>query len=457
MKLKFFGILLVSLLAVVLFSVGVSSVSVAEGVYLPIPGAGVSEYVYSSTSATKGLAKLSAISKNVEINFGKDNYLLYNDGVNTNVSGSGIGVFVRGQTEFPTNDSSSWNGCFSQSRNTSAPAGPAGYVNHKNDWIVKPLSPVYTIIPASTLPAGGTWDAGYSTTSPSAITLKYNSDMSDLFDTVSMLYRVNDSSEWEVLPAVVNSSSKTVTATFAKDGFGSYCVANIDSDFNEFSLKIESVNWSQQYVQSLWNKGIMSQTRDGGYFGLVDGANNEYNTTRGEFASMLVKGMRLPLAGLDDNIFSDVQSADVSLLADGVNYNYYYPKWREYACTAANYGLFNGIRNGASLEFQPTAPVTREQAAALIARAAKLKVDYMDDPDNDKVLAALKKMYADNDDYLNISVWARPYVLAVSKAKYMTGTLNTTTKKYSFNPAEPITRAETAKIIQKLLKNKKLI
>lgn len=453
MKLKFFGVLLAALIAVAFLSGGVSGVSVAEGVYLPIPGAGVSEYVYSSTSATKGLPKLSAISKNVEITFGKENYLLYNDGVSTNVSGSGIGVFVRGQTELPTNDSSSWNGCFSQSRDTVAPAGPADYVDHQNDWIVKPVSPVYTIIPSATLPAGGTWDAGYSTTSSSAVAIKYNSNVSDLFETLSMLYRVNDNSAWEIIPSVVNTSSKTVTATFAANGFGSYCVANIDSDFNDF--KLNSVAWSQQYVQSLWNKGIMSQTRDSGYFGLVDGANVEYNTTRGEFASMLVNGMRLPLANLDDNIFPDVQSADASLLTDGVNYNYFYPKWREYACTAANYGLFNGIRNGVSLEFQPAAPVTREQAAALIVRATKLKVDYMDDPDNDKVLKALSKLY---DDAADISVWARPYVLAVSKAKYMVGNPSvTTTGKFSYNPADPITRAQTAKIIQKLLKNKKLI
>jgi len=451
-KLKFCGILLASLIAVTFLSGGGAGISVAEGVYLPIPGTGVSEYVYSSTIATKGLPKISAISKNVEINFGKDNFLIYDDGVNTDISGSGIGVFVRGQTELPTNDSSDWNGCFSQSSNTGAPAVPGDYVNHQNDWIIRPVSPVYTVIPSASLPAGGTWDAGYSTTSPAVITLKYNSNVSDLYETVSVLYRVDDNTAWEVLPCVVKSSSKTVTATFATNGFGSYCVANIDSSFNDF--QVGSVAWSQQYVQSLWNRGIMSQTRNNGYFGLVDGADAEYNTTRGEFASMLVKGMRLPLAGLEDNIFSDIQSADSSLSAAGINYNYYYPKWREYACTAANYGLFNGIRNGALLEFQPDQYVTREQAAALITRALNLKVDYLDDPDNDKVLKALKKSYV---DYESIGVWARPYVLAVSKAKYMSGELIAGTKTYNFNPTANITRAETAKIIQKVLKDKKLI
>ncbi|MDF9409304.1 S-layer homology domain-containing protein [Pelotomaculum isophthalicicum JI] len=452
MKLKFFGILLVSLLAVAIFSGGMPGVSVAADVYLPIPGDNsVSQWVYTSTTATKGWTKLSAISKSVEINFGKDNYLLFNN----NISGEGINVILRDKTIFPTNDSSSINGSFAQSVD---PSPPHAYINHTNDWIVKPLSPVYTIVPSQTLTASNGPLPGYSFVSPSTITLKYNSNISDSYETVSVLYRIDDNSPWEILPGLVNSGSKTVTATFTTNGFGSYCVVNLDSDFNEFSQEIASVNWSQQYVQSLWNKGIMSQTGSNGYFGLVDGSSNEYNTTRGEFASMLVKGMRLPLASLDNNIFSDVTSASPSLFADGVHYEYYYPQWRENVCTAASYGLFNGIRTaGGSLVFQPTAPVTREQAAALIARAVNLKVDYMDDPSNDKVLTALKKMYADNDDYLNISVWARPYVLAVSKAKYMSGTLNATTKKYSFNPTDPITRAETAKIIQKVLKNKKLI
>ncbi|OPX88931.1 S-layer homology domain-containing protein [Pelotomaculum sp. PtaB.Bin117] len=446
MKQKICGILLVSLIAVALFSGGLSGISVAEGVYLPIPGSGVSEYVYNSTAITKGWTKLSAINKNVEINFGKDNYLLFNN----TPSGTGIGVFVRDQSEQPTNDSTNWNGCFAQSLHNpvSSPPVKTDYLSHTNDWIVTPISPVYTIVPSSSLPADG---SGYSFVSPSAITLKYSSNISDLYDTVSVLYRVYDNSAWEVLPGLVNTSSKTVTATFAKDGFGSYCVANMDSNFSDFN--VASVAWSQQYVQSLWNKGIMSQTGSGGYFGLVDAtaAHTEYNTTRAEFASMLVKGLRLPLAGLQSNMFSDIGA--LSLSVDGINYDYFYPKWREYACTAANYGLFNGIRNGATLEFQPDQPVTREQAAALITRALNLKVDYVE-KDDDKVLAALTKLY---EDASSISVWARPYVLAVSKAKYMSGEPITGTKKYNFDPAGDITRAETAKIIQKLLKSKKLI
>ena len=456
MKLKFLGIFLVSMLAFVLFSGGLSGGSVAEGVYLPLPG--VSEYVYSPTSATKGLTKLSAINKNVEINFGKDNYLLY--GGNT-VSGAGIGVYVRNANKLPTNDNSDWNGCFSQSRNSVTPSVPANYIDHQTDWIVKPLSPVYTIVPKDDFStydvegSSGDWDTGYSIISPSAITLKYSSSMADVFDTVSVLYRLNDNTAWEVLPCVVNASSKTVTATFSMNGFGSYCVANIDSDFNEFSQMIGSVDWSHQYVTSLWTKGIMSQTRDSGYFGLVDSSSQECATTRGEFASMLVKGMRLPLVSMDANIFSDVASTTLQDTSNSIIYEYYYPYWRQYACTAANYGLVSGIRNGNTLEFQPNAPITREQAALLITRAAKLKVSYVDDPASDKVLTALQKLYTDAD---TISVWARPYVFAASKAKYMVGIPVTGQKnKYTFNPQDSLTRAQTAKIISMLLKNLKLI
>lgn len=461
MKLKFLGIFLVSLLAFVLFSGGLTGSSVAEGVYLPLPG--VSEYVYSPTSATKGLTKLSAINKSVEINFGKDNYLLY-DG--DTISSTGIGIYVRDDTSLPTNDNSNWNGCFSQSRDSLT---PVIYTDHKTDWIINPLSPVYTIIPVDNISSGpnsGNWDAKYSTTSSSTITLKYSSNMSDVFDTVSVLYRKNDSSPWEILPCVVNAKSKTVVATFTQNGFGSYCVVNMDSDFIDYT----NVSWAQQYVSSLWTKGIMSQTGPKGYFGLVDNnTGNEYNSTRGEFAAMLVKGMRLPVQNWGADVFSDLAPPLQDTVNTSVYYDLYYPNWRDYAYTSARYGIFSGIRDSSTgdLEFQPNEYITREQAAVLIARVAKLKVENLSLEDS--TFAATvntktgKKTYKGNickalskfTDVESISPYALPYVLAVTKAKYMEGFTDN-----SFRPNGPtgqITRAQSAVIINKLLKSLKLI
>ena len=445
MKMKYFGFLIMLLIAFVLISGGVTGGSVAEGVYLPLPG--VSEYVYKADFATKGLSKLSAINKNVEINFGKDNYLL--DG--GTVKGTGIGVYVRPDSELPKNTNN-----FSQA-----------YGGIQKYWIIKPLSKLYTIRPVDDLSdfnnvsgTGGHTD--YSMISPAAITFKYDIYFSDAYDNVAVLYRKDDGSAWEILPAVVNAGAKSVTATFSKDGFGSYCVVNMDCNFREFSgTGIPGVNWAQQYVTPLWSKGLLSQTRDSGYFGLVYGSSpagyGEYKMTRGEFAFVLVKGMRLPLDDNLNDIFSDLNvTLQETSQTPNINYDYYYPDWDDYAYTSAKYGLFNGFRDGDNLTFKPNGYITREQAAALIARAAKLKLET-DNEDGGKVDQGLAKLYK---DYASVSRWARPYVLAVSKAKYMEGIPDPADAKKKdklFEATDPVTRAQTAKIMYKFLKNLKTI
>jgi len=212
MKMKYFGFLIMLLIAFVLISGGVTGGSVAEGVYLPLPG--VSEYVYKADFATKGLSKLSAINKNVEINFGKDNYLL--DG--GTVKGTGIGVYVRPDSELPKNTNN-----FSQA-----------YGGIQKYWIIKPLSKLYTIRPVDDLSdfnnvsgTGGHTD--YSMISPAAITLKYDIYFSDAYDNVAVLYRKDDGSAWEILPAVVNAGAAPVLVDVTKD-------FNIDVDKIEEAL-----------------------------------------------------------------------------------------------------------------------------------------------------------------------------------------------------------------------------
>lgn len=474
MKLRNIVPVLMTLIAILFLSGGLGEGSVLQ-VYdrLPIPG--VASSVYGATDITKpDLKKATAFNKYIEIDFTKNargandkNYLLYlDDGGSTDTldcSTYVFGVFVRDTINHSGLMPDS-NDDFSQYDDSSPGA---------TNWIVKPLSHVFTIVPMRDAGAISSYDIDgedgtitgiddYELYWPALITLKYDKIMSDPYGTVTVLYRKDDNDDWEILPGLVNTSQGTVTTTFARDGFGTYCVVNLDGNFNEFPIIGGSgVSWSQQYVTTLWSKGIMSQTKTNGDFGLINGA-SEYNATRGEFAAMLVKGMRLPLrTELSErlfnetyNNFSDVDTGD-DLVAEGVHYEDYYPQWVDCVYTSAKYGLFNGFREGDKLVFKPADSVTREQAAALIARAAKLKVDYMDDPASDKVLSALQKMYTDAD---SISIWARPYVLAVSKAKYMEGIPDPSdSKKKRFTPGVPITRAQTAKIVYKLLSQLKLL
>lgn len=462
----------------------------ADSDLLPLPGVATS--VYGATTLDKpDIKKASAFQKYIEIDFSRNargtndtNYLLYldNDGSTDTLTCSTyvFGFFVRDTINNP-GISPGANDDFAQ-YNDSSPGS--------TNWIVKPLSHVFTVLPmldAEEVAGYDLDDEGgiideidqYELYWPAVITLKYDKTISDPYGTVTVLYRQSDRSPWEILPGLVNTSSGTVTTVFARNGFGTYCVVNLDGNFNEFpATGGGAVSWSQQYVTGLWTKGILSQTKQDGYFGLIED-DTEYKATRGEFAAMLVKGMRLPirteltrrLFNEDYNNFDDVSSGD-NLLADGIDYADYYPLWVDYAYASAKYGLFNGFREGDVLVFKPEDYVTREQAAALIARAAKLKVENLEAEDasftkDEKgnyigvICKGLKSLKYTDADIESISPWALPYVYAVSKAKYMEGypedPADSKNKNRLFNASEEITRAQTAKLVYKLLSTMKLI
>jgi hypothetical protein len=137
-----------------------------------------------------------------------------------------------------------------------------------------------------------------------------------------------------------------------------------------------------------------------------------------------------------------------------------YGPWIE---TAARNGLVNGFPPGGPDErpkFRAKETLTREQAAAILARAAGLTLS--DDPN--AVDQALSRAFTDAAD---IPPWARPYVLAAYRAKYIEGVPVTTPEGktvYRFYPVDPegnpiynLTRAQAAKLVYFLAKkNKKL-
>lgn len=479
-----------TLFAIVFLSGGHGEGSVLQ-VYNRSPLPGVVSSVYGATDIVKPeLKKVTAFNSYIEIDFTKNfrgkndnNYLTYLDTAGTDtldISTDVFAIFAR-DTINESDLVPSADDDFAQYDNNSPGA---------TNWIVKPLSYVFTILPMTDASAAADYDIDdedgtiddiedYDLYQPALITLKYDKFMSDPYGTVSVLYRKADpgaaDDEWEILPAIVDAAKGTATATFAKDGFGTYCVVNLDGNFNEFpQTGATSVSWAQQYVTKLWSNGIMSQTRGSvGDFGLLNGG-AEYNMTRGEFASMLVKGMRLPLeTNVSEEVFhisydnfDDVGDPDDGndvddLVRDGIDYFEYYPDWIEYVYTSAKYGLFNGFREGDELVFKPNDYITREQAAALIARSAKLKVEVLSEEDvtfaqdakgkyTGKICKALQtKKITDIED---ISPWALPYVLAVYNAKYMEGFTDGT-----FRPTSSITRAQSAKLTYKLLNNLKLI
>lgn len=225
----------------------------------------------------------------------------------------------------------------------------------------------------------------------------------------------------EILVGVAKSGTIISDPFYDLPGY-SYAVGmynrSIDADWAEFS------------VTPLVAKGLIDEGQVG---------NLTSNTTRADFAKMVVKGMGVPILAKTPShpVFSDIDANSTD---------------EEDRCiaTAAAYGIMRGDNNG---QFNPTDPLTREEAAAVLANVAKLKL--LDD--QTKVNMGLEKLYADSD---SISSWAGPAVMAVTQAKLMMGSpVNADDPKEgnNFLPTNRLNYLESATMVYNLMKKNKRI
>lgn len=253
--------------------------------------------------------------------------------------------------------------------------------------------------------------------------LAFNKSVVDEAGTTVTVFRFTENSEWENIGGTVDTKNNTITVPF--DDFGYYVVMKQSRGFSD----ITNHPWARNMLNALYSKGIMANLQPN-TFGADD------LTTRGEFATLLVKGLNIPL-----NYDNKVQTYfDVVPNAKTDTWEF------KYIETASRAGIITGITEG---YFGVEEPITREQAAMMIARALKLKL-----PANDsKLNATLAKQFLDSG---RIDPYARPAVQAVYKAKIMDGQSVTTagSKKASvnFNPKNNMTRAEAGKVAVELLK-----
>lgn len=254
-----------------------------------------------------------------------------------------------------------------------------------------------------------------------SLTLAYDSNLvTDTGATVTV-FRYTDEGIWENIGGEANTANHTITVPF--DEFGYYKVMKLSKGYTD----ITNHSWARNILNGLYAKGIMVNLQST-LFGADD------TTTRGEFATLLVKGLNIPLNyDEDDPTFYDVVPA-----ASATTWDF------EHIETAARAGIITGLSDG---YFAPTRALTREQAAVMIARALELKVATNDA----KLLATLTKSFADAG---SINYYARPSVQVVAKAGIMEGAAVTssTSTLYNFNPASNLTRAEAGKITVALLK-----
>lgn len=255
------------------------------------------------------------------------------------------------------------------------------------------------------------------------LTLTFNTNVVDEVGSSVTVFRYSDAGKWENIGGEVNTKNHTVTVPF--DEFGYYTVMKLRRGYTD----ITNHPWARNILNGLYSKGIMTNLR-ADTFGADD------TTTRGEFATLLVKGLNIPL-NYDENkqTFFDIVPEAVS-----TTWNF---KSIE---TAARAGIVTGLSDGF---FGPDQPLTREQAAVMIARALKLKMSTNDA----KLLTSLSKSFVDSG---SMDFYSRPAIEAVSKAKIMEGSALTITGQtkpvYNFSPKGKLTRAEAGKIAVELLK-----
>ena len=165
-------------------------------------------------------------------------------------------------------------------------------------------------------------------------------------------------------------------------------------------------HWAETVVAKWYDNGIISGFPDGSF------RPNEAVT-------------RAQLAVIIDNIFKFTTKADMYF--SDVNGSEWFA---DAVAKCSQAGIINGNPNGT---FEPNKPVTREQAAKMIAEAFKLT-------------AADADAYRTFADSSSIAAYAREYVSALYEAGYIAGFPGG-----NYEPKKGLTRAEALKIIDNIL------
>ncbi|QQE76715.1 S-layer homology domain-containing protein [Brevibacillus composti] len=255
------------------------------------------------------------------------------------------------------------------------------------------------------------------------LSIQYDSSIVNAANNIMTVFYHNGF-EWKNVGGVVNTGKKTITVPFR--GFGYYMVMKNRESFEDVVFH----DFARDAMETLYSKGIMPA-----YSYSTFGANRDMS--RGEFATMLVKALDLPInAGpyYDNNETDPVQPTFLDVRPRPVHWDYDY----KYIETAARAGIIRGKIPG---YFRPDDPLTREEAAVMISRALNLKLGT---PESSA--QALNKMFTDGKD---VSYYATASVLAVAKAKLMNGEPDDPSAKkptFSFKPENNLTRAEMAVI-----------
>lgn len=172
-------------------------------------------------------------------------------------------------------------------------------------------------------------------------------------------------------------------------------------------------------IEELAARGIINGKTENGF-------EPDSTMSRAEFATVITRGLGLPQK--NTAVFKDVTSAD-----------WFY----NYVNTAYNYGIINGISEN---EFNPHGTITREEAAVMVVRAAKLC-----GIDTQMRSVEIRDVLAQFFDYVKASEWSQSSLAFC----YDKGILPDYVM--DIKPKEAVSRSEIAEMIYNMLLLAKLL
>lgn len=176
---------------------------------------------------------------------------------------------------------------------------------------------------------------------------------------------------------------------------------------------------NQTAIEALAARGILNGY-DGTHFG------PDHTMTRAQFAATVVRALGLPLKSTDN--FTDVKATDW---------------YASYVGTAYTYGIVYGTT---ATTFNPNGTITRQEAAVMVARAAKLC-----GMDTSMDSGAIRDVLAQFGDYVTTGEWARESLAFC----YNEGILDQS--DLNVRPKVAIKRCEIAQMIFNLLGSAELL
>ena len=190
--------------------------------------------------------------------------------------------------------------------------------------------------------------------------------------------------------------------------------------WNPVTFKDVENHWAKEYVNNIGSR-LIDEGVGNGYFA------PDKDITRAEFAAMIAKALGLK-ASVSQDKFSDVKKTN---------------KYYNYIYAAYEYGIITGYTNG---KFGPDDLITRQDAMTMIARAMKIA-----GLSNTVAQDDVNKILKDFTDSADISSYAKQSAAACIKNGLFSG------NKGKLTPSDNYTRAESATVIIRLLKQAKLI